>query len=164
MNVKFLKIMATVAVVLFTFSSCSTPEEASIESLEVVQYYEYNEIENQTLDLINEYRVSIGLNSLEKINHISFKSSEHNDYMIETNIIGHANFAERQSNLHKALGALKVGENVAYNFDSPQIALNAWINSTSHKVNLEGDYTHFGISIRENEKGQKFYTNIFIKK
>ena len=164
MNAKFLRITTTVAVVLFTMVSCSTPEEASIESVEVVQFYDYNEIENQTLDLINIYRISIGLNSLEKVNHISYLSSEHNDYMIETNIVGHDNFAERQSNLHQALGALKVGENVAFNFDSPQVALNAWLVSSSHKINIEGDYTHFGISIRENEKGQKFYTNIFIKK
>lgn len=164
MNAKFLRIMATAAVVLFTMVSCSTPEEASIESVEVVQFYDYNEIENQTLDLINVYRVSMGLNSLEKINHISYKSLEHNDYMIETNIIGHANFAERQSNLHKALGALKVGENVAFNYNDPSDVIEAWKNSSSHKENLIGDYTHFGISIRENESGQKFYTNIFIKK
>ena len=164
MNAKYLRIIATAAVVLFTTFSCSTPEEAFVESIEVVQFYDYNQIENETLDLINDYRISIGLNKLEKINHISFKSSEHTDYMIETNIISHANFAERQSNLHQALGALQVGENVAFNFDSPQIALNAWLNSPSHKVNIEGDYTHFGISIRENELGQKFYTNIFIKK
>lgn len=164
MNAKFLRIMATAAVALFTMVSCSTPEEASVESIEVVHFYDYNESENETLDLINNYRDSLGLTTLEKINHISYKSSEHTDYMIETNIIGHTNFGERQSNLHKALGALKVGENVAFNYNSPKAALKAWINSSSHKANLDGDYTHFGISIRENDLGQKFYTNIFIKK
>lgn len=164
MNAKFLRIMATTTVVLFTMVSCSTPEEASIESVEVVQFYEYSEIENQTLDLINDYRVSIGLNRLEKINHISYKSSEHNEYMIETNIVGHAHFEERKANIKQALGALVVGENVAYNFDSPEVAFNAWLNSPKHKLNIEADYTHFGISIRENENGQKFYTNIFIRK
>lgn len=164
MNAKFLRILSTVAVVLFTMSSCSSPEEASIESVEVVQFYDYNEAEEETLDLINKYRDSVGLSSLEKINHISYKSSEHTDYMVETNIVGHDNFAERQSNLHAALGALKVGENVAYNYSSPKLAIKAWLKSSSHKANLDGDYTHFGISIRENELGQKYYTNIFIKK
>ncbi|MFC4740660.1 CAP domain-containing protein [Flavobacterium ponti] len=164
MNAKFFRIFTIVAIVLFTTVSCSTPEEASIESVEVVQFYEYNEAENETLDLINRYRDSVGLSTLEKINHISYKSYEHTEYMVETNIVGHDNFAERQANLHTALGALKVGENVAFNYSSPKSAVKAWIKSASHKANLDGDYTHFGISIRENESGQKFYTNIFIKK
>lgn len=149
---------------LVSFVSCSTPEEASVESVEVIQFYEYNEIENETLDLINDYRVSQGLNVLEKINHISHLSLEHNGYMMETNIIGHANFGDRQINLHKTLGALQVGENVAFNYVKAEDAVNAWINSPGHKVAIIGDYTHFGISIRENNLGQKFYTNIFIKK
>ncbi len=164
MNAKFLRIVAALTVAIFTAVSCSTPEEASIESIEIVQHYDYNESEETTLDLINRYRDSIGLNKLDKINHISYKSFEHTEYMVETNIIGHANFAQRQANLHAALGALKVGENVAFNYNSPELAFKAWLNSVSHKNNIEGDYTHFGISIRENEIGQKFYTNIFIKK
>ncbi|WP_339888675.1 CAP domain-containing protein [uncultured Flavobacterium sp.] len=164
MNTNFLKIITVVATVLFTMASCSSPEEASIESVEVIQFYDYSEVEDETLDLINKYRDSVGFNKLEKINHISYISSGHTEVMVQTNIIGHANFAERQSNLHSALGALKVGENVAFNYSSPKSAIRAWIKSENHKANLDGDYTHFGISIRENEAGQKFYTNIFIKK
>ncbi|WP_338378085.1 CAP domain-containing protein [uncultured Flavobacterium sp.] len=164
MNTNFFRVMTIVAIVLFTTVSCSTPEEASIESVEVVEFYDYNESEDETLNLINKYRDSLGLTVLEKINHISYKSSQHTEYMVQTNIIGHDNFAERQSNLHTALGALKVGENVAFNYSSPKSAMKAWLKSESHKANLDGDYTHFGISIRENEVGQKFYTNIFIKK
>ncbi|WP_339836435.1 CAP domain-containing protein [uncultured Flavobacterium sp.] len=164
MNAKFLRIIATAAVVIFTMVSCSSPEEASIESVEVIQFYDYSEIENETLDLINKYRDSVGFSKLEKINHISYVSSEHSDEMVQTNIIGHANFAQRQSNLHIALGALEVGENVAFNYSTPKSVIKAWLKSQSHKDNLDGDYTHFGISIRENEIGQKFYTNIFIKK
>lgn len=164
MNAKFLGIITALTVVLFASISCSTPEEASIESIEIVQDYDYNESEETTLNLINRYRDSIGLNKLDKINHISYKSYEHTEYMVETNVIGHANFAQRQANLHAALGALKVGENVAFNYNSPESALKAWLKSINHKNNIVGDYTHFGISIRENEIGQKFYTNIFIKK
>lgn len=163
MNTRFFRIITTAVVVLFTIVSCSAPEEASIESIEVVQFYDYNEIEIQTLALINNYRSSLGLNELERINHISYKSLGHTEFMVETNIIGHTNFAERQQNLHKALGALKVGENVAFNFDNPIDAIEAWKLSISHNANLIGDYTHFGISVRENQNGQNFYTNIFIK-
>jgi uncharacterized protein YkwD len=135
MNAKILRI-ATVIAVVFSVFSCASPEEASIDTVEIVQYYDYNEVENEMLDLINDHRVSIGLNRLEKINHISYKSYEHTEYMIETNIIGHTNFSERQKNLHDALGALKVGENVAFNYDTPELALAAWLKSDSHKANF----------------------------
>lgn len=164
MNAKFFRVIAALTVVLFATVSCSTPEEASIESIEIIQDYDYNESEETTLNLINRYRDSIGLNELERINHISYKSFEHTEYMVETNLVGHANFAQRQANLHAALGAITVGENVAFNYNSPESAFKAWIKSVSHRNNIEGDYTHFGVSIRENEIGQKFYTNIFIKK
>ena len=38
------------------------------------------------------------------------------------------------------------------------------LNSAGHKANIEGDFTHFGISIRTNAEGKKYYTNIFVKK
>jgi uncharacterized protein YkwD len=63
----------------------------------------------------------------------------------------------------KAVGAKLVGENVAYNFSTSQAVFDAWILSPEHKKNIEGNYTNFGISIRENAKGQKYYTNIFVQ-
>jgi uncharacterized protein YkwD len=42
--------------------------------------------------------------------------------------------------------------------------VKAWLNSPSHKENIVGKYTHFGIAIRENPTtGNKYYTNIFAK-
>ncbi|MFN4199584.1 MAG: CAP domain-containing protein, partial [Flavobacterium sp.] len=43
---------------------------------------------------------------------------------------------------------MRVSENIAYNFNTNNAALNAWINSEGHNENLLGDYTHFGISIK----------------
>jgi uncharacterized protein YkwD len=61
------------------------------------------------------------------------------------------------------LGAKKVGENIAFNYNTPQAVLDAWLNSPIHKQYIEGDFTHFGISIRLNSEGKKYYTNIFMK-
>ena len=116
------------------------------------------------MKLINDYRVSIGLNSLEKINHISHKSEEHDNYMITNNVVNHDDFVARSENIISVLGAKTVGENIAYNYNSPQAALDAWLNSPGHKQNIEGNFTHFGISIRENpSNGKKYYTNIFAR-
>jgi uncharacterized protein YkwD len=145
--------------------SCS-PNSEDVKVVEKqVMNYDYNADETELARLINEYRASIGLNELVIINHISYKSEEHNEYMITNNVVDHAYFQERSDNLTNVLGAVKVNENVAYNYNTPQSVLSAWLNSPGHKVNIEGDCTHFGISITTNpETGKKYYTNIFIKK
>lgn len=153
--------------VIFTMNSCSsnasegTPVEAKSQ---IVSNYTYSASEIEAMNLINDYRVSVGLNPLEKINHISYKSEEHDKYMITNNVVNHDDFVARSENIIKVLGAKTVGENIAYNYNSPQAAVTAWLNSSAHKENIEGNFTHFGISIRENPTtGKKYYTNIFAK-
>ncbi len=160
--------IALLFTVVFAMNSCSSDAtETSSDTLakkEIVENYVYSTDELETMKLINEYRVSIGLNTLEKINHISFKSEEHNNYMIVNNVVNHNDFVARSENIINALGAKTVGENIAYNFSSPKAAVQAWLNSPTHKENIEGDYTNFGIAIRVNPTtGKKYYTNIFAK-
>lgn len=154
-------------VMMYTMNSCSSDssENNSTEvSSQKVNDYTYNSIELETLSLINKHRISLGLSELQIINHISFKSEEQCEYMITNNVVNHDNFVARSENIIKVLGAKKVGENIAYNYTTPQSAVDAWIRSKGHKENLEGDYTHFGISVRENPaNGKKYYTNIFAK-
>ena len=124
----------------------------------------YSASELETLKLINDYRVSIGLNTLEAISYLSLKSEEHDVYMIDNNVVNHNDFVSRSEDIMKVLGANTVSENIAYNYSTPTMALNAWLNSPAHKENIEGDYTNFGIAIRENPvDGSKYYTNIFVK-
>ena len=153
-------------VFVFTMISCSpsSNDEVAVDE-KLVTNYDYSSDETELARLINEYRVSIGLNELQIINHISYKSEEHNEYMIANNVVDHAYFQDRSDNIIRVLGAVSVDENVAYNFSTPQSVLNAWLNSPSHKANIEGNHTHFGISISVNPtNGKKYYTNIFIKK
>ena len=167
MKTNLLRAIMPLALV-FTLISCSSNSNEDLASTakpQLIKDYAYRTDELELADLINEYRVSQGLTSLQIINHISFKSEEHNEYMIANNVVNHDQFAERSQNIIEVLGAVKVNENVAYNFVSPSSALNAWLNSPGHKANIEGDFTHFGISIRENNTtGKKYFTNIFIKK
>lgn len=150
---------------ILVLTSCSSDAE-SVEStaVETAKTYTHNTTELELLDLVNAYRVENGLNALQIIQHISYKSEEHNNYMIVTNTVSHDNFSSRKANLEQVVGAVRVGENVAYGFSTPQATLNAWIASEGHRVNLLGNYTHFGLSIRENADGRKYYTNIFVKK
>lgn len=149
-------------------NSCSadsaegTDNSTTTEAL--ITNYSYNDSEIETMKLINDYRLSIGLNALEKINHISFKCEEHNTYMIANNVVDHNDFTSRSNNIITVLGAKKVGENVAYNYRTSEAAVKAWLDSPGHKENIEGDFTHFGLSVTTDPKtGKKYYTNIFAK-
>jgi uncharacterized protein YkwD len=167
MNANLFRLSLFVAILCF-MNSCTAEdnaisEEAS-ENPAIVLNYEYNAVELETMTLINNYRVSRGLNALEKINYISHKSEEHDNYMITNNVVNHDDFDARSTNIIKVLNAKNVSENIAYNYNSAQGAFDAWLKSEDHKKNIEGNYTHFGISIRENTAtGKKYYTNIFVK-
>jgi uncharacterized protein YkwD len=160
------RVLLLIAVIV-TMNSCSSDasEGSTVQAKpEAVLNYTYSVDEVEAMKLINEYRVSIGLNTLEKINHISYKSEEHNNYMIINNVVNHDDFVARSENIIKVLGAKTVAENIAYNYNSPQAAVDAWLNSPGHKQNIEGNFTHFGIAIKVNSAtGKKYYTNIFAK-
>ncbi|OHT43173.1 CAP domain-containing protein [Flavobacterium tructae] len=163
-NMRFVAIVA----LLVAMSSCSADSAEGSESPAtaeaVVANYNYNDSEIESMKLINDYRVSIGLNTLKGINHVSFKCEEHNKYMIANNVVDHNDFTSRSNNIMSVLGAKKVGENVAYNYKTSEAALRAWLDSPGHKANIEGDYTHFGLSVSiDPNTGKKYYTNIFVK-
>ncbi|MBF4493081.1 CAP domain-containing protein [Flavobacterium sp. JLP] len=164
---KIMRVMLFIAM-LIAMNSCSadtadgndnsTPTEETL-----ITNYTYNDSELETMQLINEYRLSIGLNALQIINHISAKCQEHNTYMIANNVMNHNDFVLRSDNLVKVLGAKKVGENVAYNYKTSEAVVKAWLESPGHKENIEGDYTHFGLAVTTDKTGKKYYTNIFVK-
>lgn len=161
---KILRKVALFTAVLF-LSSCSSDESEVPAKNNVITTYNHNVAEIRLAEIINEYRAENGLNPLQTINHISYKSDEHNQYMIANKVVNHDLFDQRSQNLISVLGAVKVNENVAYNYSTPEAALHAWLQSPSHKSNIEGDFTHFGIAVTTDiETGKMYFTNIFIKK
>lgn len=166
----------SVIALLIGFASCSSEAVAetpggsnSTTSTNSTNYtanetYSYSPIELEIANLVNQYRVSKGLTSLQKNNHISNVSREHDEYMISINTLTHDRFAQRADNLEATLGAVAVGENIAYNYSTAQSVVDAWINSPAHKANMEGNYTHFGIAVKANAAGKMYFTNMFIRK
>jgi uncharacterized protein YkwD len=145
------------------FSCTSEQSTTPIESPSPTMDYVFNSDELETMALINKYRQDIGLSILEQNKHVSYVCEKHNTYMITNNIVSHDGFEQRYNNIVQTLGAIKVGENIAYNYKSPKGALDAWLLSPGHKKIIEGDYTHFGISITQSKDNKSYYTNIFIK-
>lgn len=165
MKAKLLRVLLLVAIV-YTMNSCSSDDSETPTSetqTQKIMDYTYNQTETDAMVLINNYRVSVGLSELKQLTHISYKSEQHDNYMITNNVVNHDDFVARSENIIKVLGAKRVAENIAYNYNTPKSAVEAWLRSTGHKENIEGDFTHFGIAIRVNADGKKYYTNIFAK-
>ena len=162
----FSKMPLMVLLGVFTLFSCSTDSfDDNVDTLEIsLVDTQTKAIELEILDLINEHRLSLGLNSLEDMSIVKSVAYSHTDYMVDNDIVSHDNFYTRSDYLKSNIGAKKVSENVAYGYGTAEGVVNAWIKSESHKANLEGDYTNFDISAEKNADGRWYYTNIFIKK
>lgn len=149
-------------------SSCSKDQEIALDSADIqtvilVDAVAYSFLENEILNAVNDYRKSVGLTVLSKVDDITFEAKDHNDYMITNKKVSHDNFPQRYLNLVNGIGAKAVSENVGYGYRTAEAVVKAWIESPKHKENIEGDYTHFGISVEQDEDGRKYFTNIFVK-
>lgn len=160
---KLLSLIALVSVLSFSCSNEEMPNE-TIDSVTLENAPIAKTIEIEILELINQHRIEMGLNPLHNLNIIKSVAFTHTDYMVEVNEVNHNNFYQRKNSLIQNAGAITVSENVAYGFSSAQAVVNAWINSDSHRANIEGNYTDFDISAEQNGEGRWYYTNIFIKK
>ena len=160
---KFLPTLALLALLSF---SCSTDsiEENKIDALSASYVPETKAIEIEILELLNNHRITIGLNTLGDLSKIKATAYSHTDYMREKQEVSHDNFYLRSNSLKNNPGATKVGENVAYGYSSAQSVVNAWLNSESHREIIEGDFTNFDISAEKDPNGKWYFTNMFIKK
>lgn len=147
----------------FTVLSCivSCSKDDSIEDIEKLESLSVTE---EILELVNKHRVSIGEEPLAKNDLATQLAEEHTRYMIAQSDISHDNFNERSDRLFDEENATRTGENVAYGQQSAKYVMEAWINSSGHRANIEGDFTHIGIAAIKNSLGVYYFTQIFLKK
>ncbi|MBO6532180.1 MAG: CAP domain-containing protein [Muricauda sp.] len=119
--------------------------------------------EEELLDLVNEYRNSIGLEALITSEPAYKYAEDHNNYMISKNSLSHDNFEERAASIAAETNAQKISENVARFYASAEKTMDAWVASASHKQALDGDFTHTALSVQLDKDGRPYYTQIFIK-
>lgn len=174
---KLLHIKVLILIALIVFTSCSKDEgvdpvatlnEQATESqttIDLTLAYETDwDMADAVLDLINDHRISIGLNELQKDQqHASAYAVDHTKYMISKGKISHDNYTERANGL-KSIGATSVGENVAFGYDTAEKVVNAWLNSPTHRNVIESNYTHTGFGILTDSKGVFYFTQLFYRK
>lgn len=120
----------------------------------------------QILEEVNNYRVSVGLSTLEHNDFIWQLAREHSMYMAdnETNS-NHDGIEQRYEKIIKEFGNSLKDENVSSSSTkrSAKEVVDLWLASISHKENLDGDYSITGISAIKSGDGTWYFTQIFYK-
>jgi len=151
-----------VVLVLFVCSLVSCTKE-SVSDTSIIEAENAKEIETELLSLVNEYRISLGKTALE-FNEVAYEyANEHTAYMISKDAINHDNFSSRASKISLQLNAVFVAENVARNYNNAEGAFQGWLDSTSHKKTMEGDFSHTAVSVKINNEGELYFTQIFFR-
>jgi len=154
----FLKILLVTG--MLCMISCTKENMVESEQLATIND---SRLEAQIMTLVNLHRESLGQPWLN-FNDVAYTyANAHNDYMISKGSISHDNFSTRASKISSEANAKEVGENVAKDYLSAQDVFNAWIKSPAHKKNIENDFTHTAISVKENANGNLYFTQIFFK-
>ena len=161
---KMIKSRIVVILIACTVFSC-TKESSSITDFQGISEAEnIIALESEVLSMVNTHRISIGQTSLE-FNEVAYEyANQHNDYQISIGAINHDNFSSRASKISDQAKAVFVAENVARDFDTAEGVFQGWFDSTSHKNTMEGDFTHTAVSVKRNDEGKLYFTQIFFRK
>ncbi len=139
----------------------TTSDEATVDTSLIP---EVTDFELEILQLLNEYRVSKGLERLEPLEVILIPAQEHTNYMIAKSDMNHDGFSNRAEYLFKYAKAEYVSENVAVGFTSARSLVDAWIASPTHRKNIEGNVNYFHVYAGQSAEGTWYYTNLFLRK
>ena len=123
--------------------------------------------ENEVVWIVNDYRVSIGLNALVSTTALSDVARAHSLHMVIHDFFAHQN-PEGDSPGQRILkgGILwsMAGENLAAGYSSPETAFDAWMNSPGHKENIERVewvFTGVGVWVDPSSAYGTYYTQNF---
>lgn len=117
-------IILSVCFIVYYFFLRRKKTETKVKENTEVKYF-YTQFELELILKINNFRISLGLNSLELNDYISSLCIDHNSDMSEQNLASHNGFTDRSQRIIDNLGATNVGENIAYNFLSADAIIQA---------------------------------------
>ncbi len=115
--------------------------------------------EAQFVSLINQSRAAAGLGALGDYADLTDDARVHTADMIAAGQVFHSSAAQLGS---YATGWSLLGENVGMG-PNPQLLHQAFMNSTSHRANILGDYDLVGVGADRSADGVMFVTVVFMK-
>ena len=127
---------------------------------------EFTEYQKEVLHLVNIQRIEHGLNPLSldyKLSEVAtFKSQD----MIYKNYFDHNSptYGSPYDMMDQfGISYVYAGENIAWGQRNPQMVVEAWMNSKSHRENiLNPNFTTLGVGIAEDLNGSIYWTQMFI--
>lgn len=120
----------------------------------------------QFMELINDYRTSIGLRTLVHDEGLGDMATLHSEKMAnELVAFGHTGFSTRCTDGRSVIGGGNwCGENVAMGQKTPQSAFTSWMNSSGHRANIQQPRaTHTGFGYARSSGGTYYWTQVFIE-
>lgn len=150
-----------------TFQTSTIKETEKKEQIQkmITQEGEMTQEEQETLDLINKYRKQNGLGELKPLARLQQTAKLKAEDLVKNEYFSHN--SETLGNPFEMLKSNNViydiaGENLAGNTE-PQKAVEAWINSETHKQNiLEEKFNYTGICVIESSVYGKIFVQLFI--
>lgn len=123
-------------------------------------------LEQDILKEVNEYRKKKGLPALKANSVIATEASVHSQAMARKQVaFGHGGYGARVKRISQRLeGIVGSAENVAVGNMSAAEVVKRWINSPTHRKNIEGPYNLTGIGVSKDVTGRFYYTQVFIRK
>ena len=161
---KFLPLLILVLLISCEGKDKSSSGSGSTDSREAV---ESETLTTQFMVLINNHRKSIGLKALTHAEPLAAIALEHSYNMATKEVsFGHTGFSSRCSEARDAMsGGNLCAENVAMGQKTAEAVYNAWMNSSSHRANIEnGRLTHCGLGISQSSSGTYYWTHLFLEK
>lgn len=123
-------------------------------------------LEQDILQEVNQYRKKKGLSPLKDNAVIATEASVHSQAMARKQVaFGHGGYGARVKRISQRLeGIVGSAENVAVGNMSAEEVVKRWINSPTHRKNIEGSYNLTGIGVSKDVMGRFYYTQLFIRK
>lgn len=125
------------------------------------------DIERRTYDVVNDYRVSIGLPALEYSEALAAITRQHSqDMATGRSSFGHAGAPVRMRAAQDIIRLKTFAENIAFNnapaHRAPRRALSGWLGSQSHRKTIEGEFDLTGVGSARGENGFIYLTQLFV--
>lgn len=155
-----MRLLIAILAVVFVAGSCS---KDPINETEIPSATNAVEVEQELLGIVNAHRIARGQNVLE-FSPVAYEhANDHGNYMVATGQLSHHNFSARATRISEETNAEFVGENVAKGYPTAAEAFANWMESPNHKETLEDDFTHTAISVKVDENGTHYYTQLFYR-
>lgn len=163
-----MRILSFLAFSLFILTSCKSVEDVNpLNGMDGKSDESLNsETTEQYIQLINNYRQSIGLKALIFEAKMSAVATTHSQNMASGKVgFGHTGFSERCNKAREIMGSGNLcGEIVAQGQTTAEKVFASWMSSLGHRAKIEeGRYTHTGFGYFKSAAGTTYWTQVFLE-